>query len=299
MAPPTKRFKHGLSSQPPLGQVPFSTDIMQRVHLCRQKLVASYLAQESSTGAWPPLKTVQFVQLALVKQDKRARHIGLQTVQDDIDEVYGHKTNIEFDQIFVNSDYSLLTLLEGRPGSGKTTLMMKVACDWARGRILQSKLVLFVRLRYLNRKEDIDLHDLLQVACSILSTEDILVLSSYIEGRFGEDVVFVLDGFDEYAHGAIKDNFISKLITNQFCSRSTVVVASRPAATQRFRQTATKYIEVVGFMREQVMQFIHSYFEDDVAKCEQLEKHLEQYPCLLYTSPSPRDATLSRMPSSA
>ena len=24
-----------------------------------------------------------------------------------------------------------------------------------------------------------------------------------------------------------------------------------------------------------------------------------QYPCLLYTSPSPRDATLSRMPSSA
>ena len=26
---------------------------------------------------------------------------------------------------------------------------------------------------------------------------------------------------------------------------------------------------------------------------------VEQYPCLLYTSPSPRDATLSRMPSSA
>ena len=26
---------------------------------------------------------------------------------------------------------------------------------------------------------------------------------------------------------------------------------------------------------------------------------VENYPCLLYTSPSPRDATLSRMPSSA
>ena len=26
---------------------------------------------------------------------------------------------------------------------------------------------------------------------------------------------------------------------------------------------------------------------------------IESYPCLLYTSPSPRDATLSRMPSSA
>ena len=35
---------------------------------------------------------------------------------------------------------------------------------------------------------------------------------------------------------------------------------------------------------------------------DQLAKHLEKLgvkPCLLYTSPSPRDATLSRMPSSA
>ena len=29
------------------------------------------------------------------------------------------------------------------------------------------------------------------------------------------------------------------------------------------------------------------------------EHALRRYPCLLYTSPSPRDATLSRMPSSA
>ena len=33
-----------------------------------------------------------------------------------------------------------------------------------------------------------------------------------------------------------------------------------------------------------------------VKKCKE---ELDQYSCLLYTSPSPRDATLSRMPSSA
>ena len=32
---------------------------------------------------------------------------------------------------------------------------------------------------------------------------------------------------------------------------------------------------------------------------QQLEKTLKTLACLLYTSPSPRDATLSRMPSSA
>ena len=32
---------------------------------------------------------------------------------------------------------------------------------------------------------------------------------------------------------------------------------------------------------------------------EIVEKSIQKYGCLLYTSPSPRDATLSRMPSSA
>ena len=37
--------------------------------------------------------------------------------------------------------------------------------------------------------------------------------------------------------------------------------------------------------------------EDDERSCAVLS--LEEWGCLLYTSPSPRDATLSRMPSSA
>ena len=36
-----------------------------------------------------------------------------------------------------------------------------------------------------------------------------------------------------------------------------------------------------------------------IAKEIELEDHFENMGCLLYTSPSPRDATLSRMPSSA
>ena len=39
--------------------------------------------------------------------------------------------------------------------------------------------------------------------------------------------------------------------------------------------------------------------EDCVKKYEKDEKNKERMRCLLYTSPSPRDAQLSRMPSSA
>ena len=49
--------------------------------------------------------------------------------------------------------------------------------------------------------------------------------------------------------------------------------------------------------------YIHFYgFQDTAAAASSYRRVLElatEGPCLLYTSPSPRDATLSRMPSSA
>ena len=59
----------------------------------RQLLIDFYLASHDLSDAWPPLKTVQFVQLALVQQKDSAQHIGLITVVGDIDAVYGDKTN--------------------------------------------------------------------------------------------------------------------------------------------------------------------------------------------------------------
>ena len=49
-----------------------------------------------------------------------------------------------------------LVLLEGRPGSGETTLLVRICCDWARGAFLNSKLVVtvLVRLRHLNKTEE-------------------------------------------------------------------------------------------------------------------------------------------------
>ena len=41
------------------------------------------------------------------------------------------------------------------------------------------------------------------------------------------------------------------------------------------------------------------YDAEEIKKQEQKEAIKKLYPCLLYTSPSPRDRTRSRMPSSA
>ena len=242
-----------------------------------QKIAASYLAEESKSDAWPPLKIVNFVQLALVQQEKRAQHLHLRTVKEDIDQVYGHKVNIKYNHLFQNIDHSSLILIEGRPGSGKTTLLVRISCDWAKGNISKSKLIIFVRLRYLDKTREIYLHDLLRLACRALTPNDIHGLSSYIEGRLGEGVIFMLDGFDEYGVLADENDFICNLIEGKIFSRSTVILSSRPAATQAFRQIATQWIEVVGFMKEQVIKYIQTCYEHDKEKGLQLEQHLNNH----------------------
>ena len=275
LEPPSKKSKRTPSAQPPIGQIPLSTDMVQQLDHWRQKIAASYLAEESKSDAWPPLKIVNFVQLALVQQEKHAQHLNLHTVKSDIDEVYGKKVNMKYDDLFQNIDHSSLFLIEGRPGSGKTTLLVRISCDWAKGSIAKSKLIIFVQLRYLDRTREIYLHDLLDLACPALTDTDILGFSSYIEGRLGEDVIFMLDGFDEYSADAGK--FICNLIKGKIFSRSTVILSSRPAATQAFRQIATQWIEVVGFMKEQVMRYIQTYYEHDKEKGLQLEQHLNNH----------------------
>ena len=53
-------------------------------------------------------------------------------------------------------------------------------------------------------------------------------------------------------------------------------------------------------LRKKILQNITAYEFYNLKQFETIENLAEKlYGCLLYTSPSPRDATLSRMPSSA
>ena len=54
----------------------------------------------------------------------------------------------------------------------------------------------------------------------------------------------------------------------------------------------------IGFM-DRMLEIIIPETDTPGAISLNLSKFIDAYTCLLYTSPSPRDATLSRMPSSA
>ena len=96
-------------SQTLLGQVRLSAHDLQ--YIDRQKFVDSYLAQEHSTDAWPPLKIVEFVKLSLVKQKKDVYHMNLRTIEKDIDAVYGGKSNIRYEDIFQTVDNMIFSFV--------------------------------------------------------------------------------------------------------------------------------------------------------------------------------------------
>ena len=193
--------------------------------------------------------------------------------------------------MFNDIEESRFILLEGRPGTGKTTLMNKISRDWASGDILTSKVLVSVHLRRLNAESDRSLATILQVACPSLDVE---CLVSHIEQNHGEGIVFVFDGLDEYVPYSNETNTSSKadekrrrfdgvfeVICGKILTKAVILVTSRPAACTTFRQYAGKRLEVLGFFKPQITEYINHYFDNDREKAQKLIGHLEQNPNLM------------------
>ena len=191
--------------------------------------------------------------------------------------------------------------------------MNKISRDWARREILTSYLLLHVPLRRLNSKADRNIRTILQVAYPGLSKSDLEQLAICIEQNQGEGVIFAFDGLDEYVphfydpitklkeelpYGTKKplrrqltDYFASskkqaiddvfQIVYGKSFTKALVIVTSRPSACTPFREYAKKRIEVLGFLKAQITEYLLHYFDKDEYKAKQLVLHLEQHPNLM------------------
>jgi len=150
-------------------------------------------------------------------------------------------------------------LIEGPPGIGKSVLLKEIAYQWGEKRILKNfKFVLLVCLRDPIVQHATSVHDLLQLFCTghQRALEITIACSDYLFENGGKDLLFLLDGFDEFPLELQKNSLISKLLERRVLPKSGLVVSSRPHASENLRQQATLRVDILGFTETERLNFI-------------------------------------------
>ena len=241
---------------------------------------------EVPSDSWPPSGTRTFINLALIESSKEPTDDTDYFILGNPDKVIAEKKMVEYEQVFYYYSRGGLILLEGRPGSGKTTLVHKIIKDWTKGKVLvNARWVVLITLRDLNNNRKTDtLNDVLTYFCQ--NDEG---AAKDVERDNGEGLCLVIDGLDEYKPQDRNCSPIYQVLYKTILPKAMVIVSTRPAATKDLKwEKLNKRIEVFGFTREQIYEYIY-YFpfvctsnDSDVSKyAVELMIYLDSNPIIL------------------
>ena len=251
---------------------------VSRLESTRQFLKIYSKMDKIPKDSWPPVTNTEFINLALITRNKLTNDDYDYAVQGDMDDIIAAKENVEYEEVFGKYDSGALLLVEGRPGSGKTTLMHKVTRDWAiKGNVLvEAEVVVLVPLRLFFGK-DVTLSRIFEKYIEDDSQRNKFIASA--KEKNGEGICFIIDGLDEYDLNNDSSTLVNKLIHKHVLPLAMVIVASRPVGTASVRNEASvdKRIEVLGFKNEQIMKYVKSYYSESKDIGSGLIKYLKSH----------------------
>ena len=172
----------------------------------------------------------------------------------------GDEPVAEYGRVMQAAGGGKLVLLEGPPGSGKTTVSHQLCRDWAvciHG--TEFELVVLVPLCEMRKKEKVELENLLRAG--YWNLPDGVV--QHIEEVDGKGVLFILDGYDEI-ESQIEEvpTVIEKLLHRSYLQHSSVIVTSRGIAAKRLfdKHFIEKRFIIQGLREDEIPVFVSYYF---------------------------------------
>ena len=241
----------------------------------KECLISLYFSlSEVPDDSWPLARAKTFIDLVLVRTNRSQHKYTRIFIENEMEAMLVDKERIEYKDAFSQYKCRALVLVEGRPGSGKTTLANKIAKDWAEGKVLKNTDLVFL----ISLRKDHSKSDLFKKFYHSQSEEFML----NIELSHGEKTCFILDGYDEFSSEDNDSSIIYQLIHKTYLPLAMIIITSRPIATVKLRHKATTTIESLGFTKDHFDLYINSYpFEDanDTNEAEatksKLRKHLK------------------------
>ena len=230
---------------------------------------------------WPPSKSEKLVRLELVEGEQRKGYTAGQTRGRGDEAV--KRSPLAYSDILKSKDGKKRVrkvLIEGDAGIGKTTLCTALSEDWANGTSLQDfQILLLLSLRQKRIASAYSLLDLLKLLHP--SQKICELVAEYVEEEDGK-VLIIADGWDELStKDSSEGSFLYELLLGEVYLLSTIVT-SRPSASASLHhlQCIDQLIEVHGFSKDNIKEFIQCEFANDIdrKKGSDLLKQLEDNP---------------------
>ncbi len=173
-------------------------------------------------------------------------------------------SNIE--HVYPNQNkLTIVALLTGEGGIGKTSSLGMLALDWAEDACLelqQFQLVFLVLLRHVDGNEPLE--EIIMKQHGRLKTENVSPseVKAIIQGETSSNILLIFDGYDEYTHGT--NTYIDELL--QYGKDNCMILVSSRSGD--FLHT------IKTSMDEEVR--IRGFSEENIVKCAELYLHSKQ-----------------------
>ena len=250
---------------------------------------------------WPPPPTRKVFNLAMVTQEQLRYGPNEEMVKlllrGDVGGVMCNKDEVTLKQISASlhprghySQGRKVFLIEGAPGAGKSTMAWHMCQLWEMGEVFEEfEIVLFIQLRDPAIQSARSLEDLFPDDLNM--KREVVRAVQYCGGH---NVLFVLDGWDEFPPGLDRRSVIENLICSPSSLKmqfSALVITSRPIATAELQHYSSSRIEIVGFRRTEV----EGYFTQAIGNPQtekKLKDHLKERPVIEASCYLPMNASI-------